>query len=374
MEKNQPYLESIKEYQDSRFNISKLSKTIDFLKNESFFNIGDKQIDEETTTALLNKISDLRFINCTEGCYHQCNHCIESASSIVKHIDFDKFKHEIDVLKKLKEISGLKFSYKKYDVTTHTDGDTMMYLGQKSTNDSRKMSSYQILKYFIDSKLFDSDIAGRNRFQLFTSGWYDIGDKTITNGAKEIVDNCENIFGYDEKTGEPGNLIISFGTYLKYFHNGEKLNKWWNMKLIEMFSLVKPLLEKKILKISIKYSNTKNIGEKDIDLYSAENQLRLLYLILKASGYSNIDGIISDNSILRIRPAYKEGRAKSLNIPLLTKKEYISSYYPKEFSSVRQNTKYENILTIDGKLLQRNQKSEESIDDHQQIIYNFYQI
>lgn len=347
----------------NRFDMHRLGSAVDFMRQEPMFQYieGLDGVNADVVAAhTLNDLSDLRFVNCIEQCIHGCIHCSELAGPKPQYIPFDDFHYELQKLRSLKDISGLRFSYTMFDVTTHQDGDTMMYVGHLSKDKSSppSYSSYDVLKAFRGSQLFDSGIPGRDRFQLFTTGWFDYGRlNLISNGARQVVENADEIFGHDPKTGEPGRMVFSFGTYPKYFSLGEQQRNWWTKKLIQMFSTIKPLFERGHLQFSVKYLLPDKTGQPEYDIYSGEYQLELLADLLQRAGYENTDSILSDDTLVRVRPAYRAGRSVNLDLPFTSAASYVENYYPKEYSEVRLGTQWENTLTVNGVLKRRPVKS-----------------
>jgi len=333
-----------------RFDPARLGRAVDLLRAAPIFQYLPGLHDGDADAAcagLLNKLSDLRWPCCINGCPHQCVICSVAARPRVRRMAVADYHFLIAGLKALKEAAGLRFSFGLYDVAPHQDGDTLMYFGRDGRGQPA-YSAYEILRALTDAGLFQTpEKPGRNRLQIFTSGFYDpAGSRTVTDGARRIVRDADVILGRDPATGETGRIVFSFSNAARYLHGGRKLAEWWRERLVQMFSILRPLADTGRLGLSIKHAPA-GTGNEFLEKMTIDRILAFAEAILRAAGFPRPGRMLEDANVAQIQRIYAQGRASDLPVGF-SLKEYVAAQYPPEFSALRLGTRREGMIRVDG--------------------------
>lgn len=333
-----------------RFDRQKIGVCVDLLRrNPMFRHLHEiqKSNADEHCVSVLNKLSDLRWPCCINGCPHQCLICSLSSGAVVKRMPFGDYLYLLENLKAIQRAAGLRFSFGLYDVAPHYDGDTLMYFGCDARG-RPAYSAYHILHALVGAGLFQtSEKPGRNRLQIFTSGFCDpAGSHVVTEGVRQIVKESDFLLGRDPSSGETGRIVVSFSNATRYLHGGARRRAWWMQKLVQMFAILRPLADRNQLALSIKYAPA-GTGRECLECMTLGRILDTAREVLLAAGYAGVDRMLEDPQFAFVQRIYAQGRAAALPVEF-SLEAYLAEQYPPDFSDRRLGTRREGMIRVNG--------------------------
>jgi hypothetical protein len=158
--------------------------------------------------------------------------------------------------------------------------------------------------------------------------------------------DSETILGRDPYTGETGRIVVSFSNATRYFHEGDGRLQWWRDRLVHMFSILRPLVARRQLGLSVKYAPPGTADER-LERMTLDRILCEASSILQAAGYRNVEALLQEPGFVFVQQIYAQGRAAGLPVSL-SLQQYVAQQYPPDFSTLRLGTLREGVVRVDG--------------------------